>query len=222
MELGIARDRVKDEFDSIELKLLEQFYMFIRDRRDKYWIHWNMRNLTYGFEHLEHRYRVLGHSDAPIIPVEQRINLNDMLSDRYGDDYASHPRLPALMKMNGGIHRHFLSGEEEVQAFKNNEFIRMHNSTLAKVGFFAKVIDRLLKGTLHPASKGWGVTLDKLFESRLAKSVGFFGTLLGIALGFLQLWQTFYPPTSTAVSPIATGQPLKVEAKPSHAPQQRP
>lgn len=74
-ELHIQRDFVKERFDEVEYKLLQDFYMFIRDRRDKYWIHWNMRNLTYGFEHLEHRYRVLGGKDAPIIPVERRINL---------------------------------------------------------------------------------------------------------------------------------------------------
>ena len=51
-ELHIPRESVRDRFDEVERKLLTDFYAFIRDRRDKYWIHWNMRNLTYGFEHL--------------------------------------------------------------------------------------------------------------------------------------------------------------------------
>lgn len=186
-ELGIIREAVLERFDEIELELLHRFYLFVRDRRDKYWIHWNMRNLTFGFEHLEHRYRVLGHNDAAVIPVEQRINLNDMIADRYGSDYASHPKLTSLMEMNGGRHRHYLTGEEEVQAFRNREYIKMHNSTLAKVGFFAKVIKKLITGTLHTASRGWGVALDKLFESRAAKSIGFLGTILGIILGIEQL-----------------------------------
>ena len=58
-ELDIPREMVRDRFDDVERKLLNDFYEFIRDRRDKYWVHWNMRNLTFGFEHLEHRYRVL-------------------------------------------------------------------------------------------------------------------------------------------------------------------
>ncbi|WOJ90228.1 hypothetical protein RZS28_02685 [Methylocapsa polymorpha] len=171
----------------MEHKLLQDFYAFIRDRRDKYWVHWNMRNLTFGFEHLEHRYRVLGGSDAPIIPVERRLNLNDLLSDRYGSGYASHPKMKSLMELNGGVHRHFLTGEEEVRAFQNNEFIRMHNSTLAKVGFFFHVIRSLVKGKLNTASRGWGVVLDKLFEGRIAKTVGLFGTAITIIVG---LWQT--------------------------------
>jgi hypothetical protein len=120
-ELHIPRDTVHERVDEVERELLRGFYSFIRDRRDKYWIHWNMRNLTYGFEHLEHRYRVLGGSDAPVIPVERRLNLNDLLADRYGHEYAPHLKLKSLMEMNGGIHRHFLTGEEEVRAFQNNE-----------------------------------------------------------------------------------------------------
>jgi hypothetical protein len=58
-EIGINREDALRDIDEVEKRLLEKFYEFIRDRRGKYWIHWNMRNLTYGFEHLEHRYRTL-------------------------------------------------------------------------------------------------------------------------------------------------------------------
>ena len=90
-ELGIPREQVIERFDDVEKELLDQFYKFIRDRRDKFWVHWNMRNATYGFEHIEHRYRVLGQKDAPIIPVERRVNLSDMISQRYGSDYVLTP-----------------------------------------------------------------------------------------------------------------------------------
>lgn len=187
-ELHIAREGVKARFDEVELKLLTEFYLFVRDRRDKFWIHWNMRNLTYGFEHLEHRYRVLGGDNASIIPVERRINLNDMLSERYGKDYAAHPKLKSLMVLNGGVHRHFLTGEEEVQAFQNDEFIRMHNSTLAKVGFLQSVLSKFIKGKLHTASRGFGIMLDRVFEHRFVKVIGAIATILTIAVGGWQLW----------------------------------
>jgi hypothetical protein len=186
-ELHIQRENVLNEFDRVELKLLQDFYGFVRDRRDKFWVHWNMRNLTYGFEHLEHRYRVLGGMDAPVIPVERRLNLNDLLADRFGGGYAKHPKLKSLMELNGGTHRHFLSGEEEVQAFRNNEFIRMHNSTLGKVGFLHSVIQKLQRGKLHTASRGFGVTLDKIFESRLAKTIALVGTAITICVGIWQI-----------------------------------
>ncbi|WP_395001548.1 hypothetical protein [Sphingomonas sp.] len=92
------------------------------------------------------------------------------------------------MELNGGIHRQFLVGEEEVQAFQNNEFIRMHNSTLAKVGFFYSVIRRLSAGSLRTASRGLGVALDKMFESRAVKAVALAATVLGIGVGAWQMY----------------------------------
>lgn len=139
-ETGIPREAVEERYDDIERALLERFYAFVRDRREKYWIHWNMRNIVFGFEHLEHRYRVLTHLEPPSISVEVRINLNDILSDRYGSGYARHPRMLNLMLVNGERDLRFLEGSEEAEAFKRREFIRMHSSTIAKVEFFRHVI----------------------------------------------------------------------------------
>lgn len=111
-EMGIARDHVQCRFDEVEWKLIKEFYEFIKERRNMFWVHWNMRNVTYGFEHLEHRYRVLkakiapDASDASVIPVERRVNLNDMLEEKYGAGYVGHPRMKNLMEINGGVHRH--------------------------------------------------------------------------------------------------------------------
>jgi hypothetical protein len=186
--LQIDRDQVKNRFNDVERELLKQFYAFVRDRRDKFWIHWNMRNLTFGFEHLEHRYRVLGGADATVIPVERRLNLNDLLAGRYGGDYAAHPRMKSLMELNGGTHRHFLDGGEEVLAFQNNEFIRMHNSTLCKVGFFYLVIRKMLSSKLKTSSRGYGVMLDRLFDSRPVKTAGLAAMVLTIGVGCWQIY----------------------------------
>ncbi|MBD8562140.1 hypothetical protein IFT91_26145 [Pseudomonas fluorescens] len=189
-ELRIGREDVLGNFDAVELQLLTGFYQFVRDRRDKYWVHWNMRNLTYGFEHLEHRYRALGGRDASVIPVERRLNLNDVLADRYGSGYAHHPKMKSLMELNGGIPRHFLEGKEEIQAFENKEFIRMHNSTLSKVGFLNSTIRKMVTGKLRTASRGFGVALDRIFEGRSAKAIALLGALIGIGVGVWQciLW----------------------------------
>ncbi len=190
-ELAIPRDEVRVRFDQVESRLLENFYKFIQDRRDKFWIHWNMRNLTYGFEHIEHRFRVLGGSNISAILVEKRLNLYDLLTDRYGSDYAKHPKMKSLMEMNGGIDRHFLSGEEEVRAFEQNEFMRMHNSTLAKSGFFVHVVNQMLKNKLKTASRGFGVMLDRIFESRISKFIGFSGTIISLILAIWQAIEIF-------------------------------
>ena len=187
-KLGIQRENVRKRFDDVEMMLLEDFFLFVSKQKDKFWIHWNMRNSTYGFEHLEHRYVVLGGSNASFIPVERRINLNDILAQRYGNGYASHPKLQGLMELNGGVPRHFLSGAEEVQAFDRDEFIKMHNSTLSKVGFLHFAIQKFISRKLHTASRGVGVMLDRIFEHQIVKIVSSIATLLTIVVACWQIW----------------------------------
>jgi hypothetical protein len=64
--MGISREDVAFRYDDIEKKMLADFFGFLRDRLDRNWIHWNMRNLTFGFEHLEHRSRRLGNPDGAV------------------------------------------------------------------------------------------------------------------------------------------------------------
>jgi hypothetical protein len=185
--LGILKDDVEKKYDDIERELLTQFYDFIRDRREKYWIHWNMRNVTFGFEHLEHRYRVLVHKDPPSIPVEVRLNLNDILKRRYGDDYAEDPRMLSLMELNGERVQSFLTGAEEAEAFKAKDFIRMNSSTIAKVGFFSFVISASVRGKLKTSGHGILNFIDKLLESRSSRVVAALGVLITLIVGFTQL-----------------------------------
>ncbi len=90
--------------------------------------------------------------------------------------------MKSLMDINGGVHRHFLTGVEELEAFRSNEFIRMHNSTLCKLGFFHSTLRKAISGRLKTKSKGFGVSLDRLFESRFAKGAALLATIIAIIL----------------------------------------
>ena len=185
--LEIEKCKVEERYDDIERELLIQFYDFARDRREKYWIHWNMRNVVYGFEHLEHRYRVLTKKEPPSIPIEVRLNLNDILKRRFGADYAPDPRMASLMELNGGRIQGFLTGKEESEAFKNQDFIRMNTSTIAKVGFFSFVISSAQRGKLKTKARGILNLADRLLESRTARLVAALGVLITLVVGITQL-----------------------------------
>jgi hypothetical protein len=189
--LAIAPDEVEARYDEIERELLTHFYDFARDRREKYWVHWNMRNVTFGFEHLEHRYRVLTRREPPSIPIEVRINLNDVLKNRYGSDYAPDPKMLSLMGINGGKVQGFLSGKEEAEAFKAKDFIRMNTSTIAKVGFFSFVISSALNGKLKTDSRSVLIFVDRALESRKARMIASVSTCVGLIVGVIQLWLWF-------------------------------
>lgn len=185
--LGIPWGDIEARYDEIERELLTQFFDWARDRREKFWIHWNMRNVTFGFEHLEHRYRVLTKKEPPSIPVEVRINLNDALKDRYGEDYVPDPRMPSLMSLNGPRIQGFLSGKEESEAFKAKDFIRMNASTIAKVGFFSHVVSESLTGKLKTSGKGFINFIDRILESRKNRVIASFAAITGIIVGLIQL-----------------------------------
>ena len=186
-ELGIAKRSVFKQFDAIEKELLDRFYSFVQNYRGSYWVHWNMRNLTYGFEHLEHRARALGINDPPFAPPSQRLNLSDILRAKYGKDYANHPQMATLMELNGGKPRDFLGGKAEADAFENREFIGMHQSTLAKVGFFCAVIRKVQKNRLKTTSVNLGARIDRMFDSRWMKVLGLVGMIASIVLGIAAL-----------------------------------
>jgi hypothetical protein len=174
---------VVERYNEIEGELLKRFYAFARDRRERNWIHWNMRNIVYGFEHLEHRYRTITGEEPPSIPVEVRVNLNDALKVRYGSDYAADPRMKTLMLLNGLLPQGFLTGEEEAEAFKNREFVRLNSSTICKVNFFHHVIENALRGKLRTAGKTLANRIDRVLESRTARIWALSGTTLGLSLG---------------------------------------
>lgn len=189
-ELRIPKDGVERQYDDIERAILQRFYGFVRDRREKRWVHWNMRNVVFGFEHLEHRYRVLTGDEPLHIPVEVRVNLNDVLKDRYGSSFAPDPRMLSLMLLNGERDPRFLTGKEESEAFQAKDFIRMHSSTISKVEFFRYAIMLALKGRLKTAGMGVLVRIDRLLESRwtrLAAVTTTAITLSGLAVSAV-LW----------------------------------
>jgi hypothetical protein len=188
--LRIGKDEVETRYNDIEKEMLLRFFEFVRDRLDKYWIHWRMQNLTYGFEHLEHRSRLLGNPDPPWVPFENRLDLSAILQSKYGRDYVPNPRMINLAQQNGTLPQGFLTGEQEAEAFKNKDFIRMHASTLAKVDFFRHVILLAQQGRLRTATKNWGVRVDRLLESRMAKVIALAAGMVGAAVAVYQavLW----------------------------------
>lgn len=177
-ELRIYRNQIHRKMDEIERELLIRYSEFIDSRLDSFWIHWNMRSLTYGFEHIEHRYRALCEKKMSRIPIVNRFNLNDYLAKQHGRKYTANPKMYSLMDLNGERHQHILTGNQEVNAFKKQKFLKIHNSTVCKTGFFVFVLDRLYTRKLVTNSIDIGQRFDKWLDSRSAKILLLFCTLI--------------------------------------------
>ena len=184
----ISKDKIEEKYDFLEKGMLKKFYSFVKEHQNFCWLHWNMRNIHYGFETLEHRYRALGatNNDIPTIPDNKRFNLSDLITDMYGENCVSHPRMGQLMELNGGIPKGFLSGEEESKAFNNKEYIKLDESTLCKVGWFRKMFILLLNKKIKTERSNWKMRAHEFCDSAGVKITGFVSVVYAIIDGTIK------------------------------------
>lgn len=181
-EMQIDRNQISDKYNEIEAIMLERFFHFAESKGgDAVWLHWNMTNINFGFETLEHRYRVLTREEPYHIDEKSRVNISSLVAKKYGSNYAKDPKMVNLMEMNGGKHRDFLTGAEEVTAFKANEFVKMHNSTMCKVKFFQSVFHKLKTNSLRTATNQFRYKVNNIYKHPVVQIIGILGILGTIA-----------------------------------------
>ncbi len=148
----IPIDNIKEQYDMIEKLMLDEYFNYVHSHPGYNYLHWNMRDINYGFSAIEHRYKVL-EGNPYKIEDNHKFDLARLLVDIYGRWYIGHPRFQQLVKKNHITDLDFLSGEEEAEAFKNGEYIKLHRSTLRKVDSLANISERTIDGTLKTEAK---------------------------------------------------------------------
>lgn len=184
----IPRNEIHEHYDQIEKIMLKDFYDFIISNTSSYWLHWNMSNINFGFEAIAHRYKVLHNEAPPRIEDSRKYNLSSLLLSTYGKNCVEHPRMTKLMELNGGIHRDVLSGTEEVEAFDSQEYVKLHNSTMAKVYWFQSIFFRLAANKVKTQHSNIGHKINTFLERPTVKLLGFVAVLFAI----FQLLQALY------------------------------
>ena len=198
-ERDVSIDSIEANYNCLEQEMLDQFYGYVGRHIQSKWLHWNMRNSTYGFQAIAHRFRVLGGT-----PVElQDSNLYDLSNLFYwiyGDNFACHPRMEYLMRKNGITARDFLTGKEEAIAFDKKEYAQLQYSTERKVEVIAALARRHDQGTLATDAT-WRqqhayepqAFAEWLGQHWLAQIVLWFFAVIGFAASIVQLWQVVRP-----------------------------
>lgn len=181
--LHVARIDIESHYDEIERELLIKFSEFVQAHPSIYWLHWNMGSAHYGFGHIAHRYSVLTNNEFPNIQITNIFDLSDLLKEKYGKDYVDHPRMQKLMELNDGTHPDYLTGENEVQAFRNREFVRMHRSTIHKTHFFSKVFELLLSNKLITQRSNRREKINRFMEHSVVKIITGIATLVTLSQG---------------------------------------
>lgn len=185
-ELGIAPGEITARYDEIERGLLSNFYECVRSKDGATWVHWNMRDINYGFPALAHRARILC-VEPMRIDDSKKIDLARLLVDLHGVGYAPHPRMASLTAINKITNKDCLTGQEESDAFEAGEYVKMHLSTLRKVDVMAEILGRAVDGSLITKSTRTerygsilGVVVGFVTEHWIVSVIGFIGTIWGI------------------------------------------
>jgi hypothetical protein len=149
-------DDIDRMYDAFERQMLDEYFEYVDRHREQNWLHWNMRDINYGFAALEHRYRVLG--GAPVeIHESRRFDLSRLLVAIYGNAYIGHPRLDRLVEKNNITRKAFMTGKEEADAFVNKNYVGLHQSTLRKVDVLANVAGRAQDRSLKTNTSWWNL-----------------------------------------------------------------
>lgn len=145
---------IEGRYDELERQMLDEFFGRINHHHGMKYLHWNMRDINYGFAAIEHRYRVLG-GDPFVIDDKNKFDLARIFIDIYGVGYIGHPRLQSLMEKNMVSAPHFLTGQEEAEAFDNHNYVGLHQSTLRKVDVLANLAGRAHDRSLKVNTTWW-------------------------------------------------------------------
>lgn len=150
-EERVSLDEINDHYDDLEKKMLNFFFNFANTHQHFTWVHWNMRDVNYGFDAIEHRYRILGGNPVQVAE-DRKFDLSRALVDLYGIGYIGHPRLESLIRKNKITDKDFMTGKDEAAAFDNKQFVKLHQSTLRKVDTLANIFERTANGSLKTNS----------------------------------------------------------------------
>jgi len=186
----VSRDEIEQNFDHLEKLMLDGFYEYVHGHLTHKWLHWNMRDINYGFQAIAHRYRVLG-GQPDEIHESNLVDLARLMTAIYGVGYIGHPRMEKLVEKNKITDKDFLGGANEAIAFENKEYVKLHQSTLRKVDILAGIVERTDNGSLktnstwkdlygnYPEAVG-----EFLKENWVITVITFIGTIGGIILWF--------------------------------------
>ncbi|MBL1270853.1 MAG: hypothetical protein COB25_000250 [Oceanospirillales bacterium] len=186
----INLSEITAQYDELEKKMLDAYFDHVGSHRGMMYLHWNMRDINYGFAAIEHRYKVLG-GDPFVILDEHKFDLARLLIDIYGVGYTGHPRLTTILEKNKIQPLDFLKGASEAEAFEAQNFVGLHQSTLRKVDMLANIATRVFDRSLKTSTTWWGmhggsmrVFTSFVVESRTFQLVTGLASVVGLIIAF--------------------------------------
>ena len=189
---GIPKDQIQDSYRELELRILKSFNDFVKRYKNCVWVHWDMKNIHFGFEAIKHRFEKIFEDleDYQEIPVHKTYCLLNILEKMYGENFVNGPdKLQSLMAFNnnGLIENSFLQRPAESSEFEKKNFKGVIDSVDCKVEFLKKSLNKLATKTLRIQNKnGYSLFLD-FISHPIFHFIGWLATIFGLIAGLIAL-----------------------------------
>lgn len=161
---AMTGDAASERLSELEAAMLTRVFRFAAENKAMRFVHWNMRDVKFGFPALEHRARVLG-----VEPFEvhdsQKFDLAMLLASIYGTDYAKRPHMESLARKNRLPLAGYVPGRQEPELFERGEYFAVLRSSLAKVTLMADVLAHAHDGTLKTNAGLWTMNFGRIREA---------------------------------------------------------
>ncbi len=165
----IGEDKIAENIDELEKAMLDKLLMYVISLNPQYqiFLHWNMKDSSYGFEAIALRYQVLnGKADFNVFDKFAKINLSDELQKLYGEKYIGKPRIQCLIGKNK-LEKPAMQKKDE-KLLSEGKYAKLQNSFNARYESLLKIINLTLDGRLktnHNIIDRYGFNPAGIFEA---------------------------------------------------------
>lgn len=189
---GIPKDQIQDSYRELELRILKSFNDFVKRHGHCIWVHWDMKNIHFGFEAIKHRYEKIfeGLGDYYEIPSHNRRSLYRILEGMYGEGFVKGPdQFKELMTTNnsGVDHPLYLAKLVESSEFEAKNFKSVIDSVDCKVEFIKKALKKLINRKLIIQNKNRYALFIDIISHPIFNFIGLVVSLLGLLAGIYSL-----------------------------------
>ncbi len=188
----IPIDEIQNSYRELELRILKAFNDFSKRHCECNWIHWDMKNIHFGFEAIKHRYeKIFGDlKEYNEIPINNKKNLRDIIEGMYGENFVNGPdTLKSLMKCNSNNidNNIYLSSSVESTEFERKNFVNVIKSVDLKVEFIKKATSKLIEKKLIVSNKNTYAIFVDIVNHPIFTFIGWIVGILGLILAIWPL-----------------------------------
>ena len=165
--LRITPADIPEHYDKIEGEMLRDYFEYLRTSEKIIFVHWDS-----GFQAIEQRGELLCPDAVYKLIDERKIDLSQLFVKFYGQKYIGHPQFKSLVELNYPLSRNFMDEKEEEIAFKNGDYVKLHQSTSVKVTSIPKLLGFAIDGDLKTNAtwrSTYGLSVDGIIAAVRSK-----------------------------------------------------